>query len=118
MLLNGKDFNTAIKQLVDPSAGFGTLDNTITKITFRKGSTDKGNIVSSSESPRTARATYNTETREITIYVDANKLIFPESCLCMFYFFGSVTQIDWSEFGTNIDTHNVTDMSKILWDIL
>ncbi len=112
-LMSGCDFNTTIKQLVNPLAYYETYDTTIKKITFHQGSTTEGTVVSSASSLGEARAVYNAETQEVDIYVAAKKLVFPEDCNSLFYYLGSVTQIDWSAFGSDIYTSNVTNMSRM-----
>ena len=110
-LLCGDEFNNAIKKLVNPSTHYSNDDNTIKKITFRKGHSSEGILVSCAESLGEACAVYNAETQEVDIYVAANKLVFPESCYWMFRGFRLVSKIDWSVFGNNIDTSNVTNMA-------
>ena len=115
VLLDGQSFSAAIRKLAN--GGNNTLqeDNNVRKITFRKGSSAQNNPVQvcSEVSPRPACATYNSETGEVDIFVDATQLLFPESCSAMFKNFYALTEIDWSAFDTNIDTRNVTDMSSM-----
>lgn len=115
VLLDGQSFSAAIRKLAN--GGNNTLqeDSNVRKITFRKGSSAQDNPVQvcSEVSPRPACATYNSETGEVDIFVDATQLLFPESCSAMFKNFYALTEIDWSAFDTNIDTRNVTDMSSM-----
>lgn len=48
---------------------------------------------------------------ELYIGADTGKITFPENCSSMFYWWGSLTSIDFS----NVDTSQVTDMSNMFY---
>lgn len=113
-LINGVDFNVAIKQLVDRSASIITSDTNIQLITFMKRGSADGTLVSTADSKSEARAVYNPAKNEIIIYVDGDVLELPANSSSMFFRFPDLVNIDWgTSTGLRLNTSNVTDMNAM-----
>lgn len=120
VLADGEDFYKAINRLLDPTGAPSEAVTNIQpfKMIFHKTGLPKGKIlVSRSDSPVKVRAEYDDSKNKVDIYVPAERLVFPASCKYMF-FLSMLEEIDWSEFGSDIDTRNVTDMSYMFSDCI
>lgn len=113
-LVPGEEFNVAIKRLVDPEV-YSVLqpDNTIKKITFVKGRNEGARLVSSSLSDYEAWASYDPSTSEVTVCLNADRLMLPASCSSMFSYMEALEEVDWSRFGSKIDAGSVTFMNSM-----
>lgn len=114
-LADGESFNAAIKTLMQGrSCKFTDEDLMLSRIIFRKGQTTEGVIVSSAGSSSEIRAAISDEEFDVVyIFVDAEKLVFPESCANMFANFTGLDVIDWAASDIFIDTSNVKDMRSM-----
>ena len=95
-LPTGSDFNTAI-------AGF-LQDKNLTQIKFKANSANVNKTAQIGSSNAYMVANGNV----LEIHTAAPNFVFNENCLSMFYHLSSITAIN---FGDNIDTSNVEDMS-------
>ncbi|MBO5795636.1 MAG: BspA family leucine-rich repeat surface protein [Bacteroides sp.] len=95
-LPTGREFNAAISNFLQ--------GKDLTKITFIANSvnTDKSNQIGSSNAYMVANGNV------LEIHTAAPNFVFNENCLSMFYNLSSITAIN---FGNNIDTSQVTNMS-------
>lgn len=115
-LMTGADVNVAIKQLVDPAADrYQAVDRVVKKISFCKGATTKGSVVSDPNSEHQVRAVYNAPTQEVRLYVDADALEFPVDANCLFCSFESLVSIDWGPLAGSILTDKVTGMNSMFY---
>lgn len=113
-LINGVDFNVAIKQLVDRSASIISFNGNVQLITFMKRGSADGTLVSTADSKSEARAVYNPAKNEIIIYVDGDVLELPANSSSMFFRFPDLVNIDWgTSTGLRLNTSNVTNMNAM-----
>lgn len=110
-LPDGRSLNEAIKKLVTPSAKYSNADYTINAIEFvpNNNFTD-GTVVSASGSETLAYASYDSNTKKVTVYTYASEFIAPADFSYAFNKFCSVSAIDLSV----LNTLNVTSMTGML----
>ncbi len=110
ILVNGTEFNAAVKSLVISSTSTDAADNTfIRKLVFDTASeVISGKEVQSADSPCQVFLNYDKATSTVTVSTPADRIVLPKNVSHMFANLGALEEI------TNLkclDTDNCTDMS-------
>ncbi|MCR5624201.1 MAG: BspA family leucine-rich repeat surface protein [Lachnospiraceae bacterium] len=112
-LKTGREVNLVLKRFVDPNYDFdeegdNKADTTIKEIEFLSSlATVPTSFTNSASIGDDVIAYYNSSTKKISIYTEADKFIFNPTC---FYMFADLKALTTLNFGNKIDTSQVTEM--------
>ncbi len=108
-LKTGREFNIAIKKLVDSSVRQPrSEDTTITNIKWSDSSFEDGITIQKSGTPVYAKL--DTDGTTVLLYTDAESVFLNSNCSSMFERFEALADLDMLD--TKIDTSNVTNFSS------
>lgn len=110
MTYTGKEFNEAVKQLVNSSYTYETLDDRITTFNFTRKNNTNATIIEKTDDGGIIGVYLTGDV--LNIYTNARKIILPEDASYMFYGFNSASYLDLSI----CDSSQTTNMSHMFDD--